>query len=397
MISRPSFDTTEFSRGIPAALWTSLINNPNKPLRDKTIQDHYPPGSTFKLITALAGLMEGVIDEHTTFHCSGSYKVGNRVYHCWNKKGHGNINVVTALTESCDVFFYHVAQKLKSVDDIAKWAMALGLGARTGVPLAREVPGLIPTEEWKQQRFHQPWNGGETVNVAIGQGYVLTTAIQLANAYATFGNGGILYRPQIIREIEGSDGVMVKTFKPEVIKKIAIPDKIEQIIKEGLWGVVNSPHGTAHAQALPGMDFAGKTGTAQVVRIAANKIYSRCENMRFQDRNNGLFVGLAPINDPQIAVAVITEHTCHGATEAAPIARAVIKTYLEKTFPDTYGEKVLAARLKSEGKPSYPIQSISSSNEDEDVVNPDDEAAPGESRQAPVTPPLPNIPTVESD
>jgi len=396
MLSRPSFDTTEFSRGIPTDVWTKLINNENHPLRDKTIQDHYAPGSTFKIVTALAGLTEGVIDENTTFHCGGSYKVGNHLFHCHKKGGHGNVNIISAITQSCDVYFYHVAQKLKSVDDIAKWATALGLGTKTGIPLAREVPGLIPTEEWKMQRYHQPWNQGETVSVAIGQSYVLATAIQLANMYATVGNGGTLYRPSIVKEIESYDGKLLKTFQPEISRKIQIPAKALELVKQGLWGVVNGQHGTAHASMLPGMDFAGKTGTAQVMHIAANKIYSKCENYRFQDRNNALFVGMAPVNNPQIAVAVIAEHSCHGASAAAPIAKAVIKTYLEKYFPEIYGEKALKARLLLEGKtPVYPMKSLSSEkqkeNEDEDVLIPDESTNP---TQAPLTPPLPALPPI---
>ncbi|MEK7690580.1 MAG: penicillin-binding transpeptidase domain-containing protein, partial [Bdellovibrionota bacterium] len=151
MISRPSFDPTEFSRGIPAALLNKLRNNESKPLVDKTIHEHYPPGSTFKVVTAIAGLEEGVIDENTKFTCRGWIKIGNRVVHCHKKHGHGEMNVVSALTQSCDVFFYRVAQKMRSVDDLAKWAFHMGLGRRTGIELAREVPGLIPTEDWKRK------------------------------------------------------------------------------------------------------------------------------------------------------------------------------------------------------------------------------------------------------
>ena len=202
MVSRPSFDPTEFSRGIPTALWNKLLANEHRPLRDKTIQDHYPPGSVFKVVTAIAGLEEGIIDEKTTFNCGGVIKVGNRQYHCHAKHGHGNINVVTALTRSCDIFFYRVAQKLKSVDDIAKWAVHLGLGRKTGINLAREVPGLIPTEAWKQKRFNQEWQAGESLSVAIGQSFVLTTGLQLANLYASIANGGTLFRPFLVKEIE---------------------------------------------------------------------------------------------------------------------------------------------------------------------------------------------------
>ena len=397
MLSRPSFDPTEFSRGIPTALWNKLLNNDNHPLRDKTIQDHYSPGSVFKTITAIAGLQEGVIDVHTRFHCPGSMKIGNRVVHCWKKGGHGDLNVVGALTQSCDIFFFKLAQKFKSVDDIAKWANHLGLGHKTGISLPREVPGLIPTEEWKKKRFNQPWNLGETLYVAIGQSFVLTTAIQLANTYAAIANGGTTYRPFLIKEVESYDGEVLKKFKPEIIDQTRLKDKTYQLIKEGLWGAVNTPRGTAYSQRLPGMDMTGKTGTAQVLRIASDKIYSNCMSLKFNQRHNGLFVAFAPLDHPVIAVAVITEHSCHGAA-AAPVARAVIKTYLEKYFPETYGPKVLAARLKSEGQnPSMPA---TSGDEDESVVlNADEEnlADPDEDKQPlpppPAGPPDPTTPS----
>jgi penicillin-binding protein 2 len=389
MISRPSFDPTEFARGISPELWAKLLNNPNHPLRDKTIQDHYPPGSTFKIVTAIAGLQEHAIDENTYFHCPGFLKVGNRVKRCWNKHGHGNVNVVAALTQSCDVFFYKTALKLKSVDDIAKWATRLGLGRRTGVPLAREIPGLIPTEEWKYQRYKQAWNPGETADVGIGQGYVLTTMIQLANLYAAFANGGTLYRPYLIKQIETYDGQVSDAFAPQIVSNFKLDPKTVDLVKQGLWGVVNAPHGTALASKLPGMDFVGKTGSAQVVRMAAERP-TKCENMKFQERDNALFVGFAPVKDPSIAVAVLAEHACHGASGAAPIAKAVVKKYLEKYYPDVYGEKILAERLKAEGQPTkMPQAKAAEQTEDEEVISDDERLPTPEEIQPPPAPPPP--------
>lgn len=390
MMSRPSFDPTEFSRGIPTALWNKLLNNENHPLRDKTIQDHYPPGSTFKLLTAIAGLEEGVINEHTTFNCPGSLRVGNRVYHCHKRGGHGSVNVIGALTQSCDVFFYHVALKLKSIDDLSKWAFALGLGKKTGIALSREVPGLIPTEEWKMKHFNQPWNGGDTVNVAIGQGFVLATVIQLANYYAAVGNGGTVYRPFIVKQIESSDGRVLKEFDPEILSKAPLHQKTVDIVKEGLWGVINTVHGTAAAAKFPvGMNAAGKTGSAQVIRFAADKIMGlKCESLKFLDRHHALFVAFAPVKNPTIAIAIVGEHACHGAY-IAPVAREVIKTYLEKYYPDIYGEKVLATAAKDNKSPAtFPRGSES----DEDVVIPDD----GNQGAAPPLPPLPPLPPPKS-
>lgn len=394
MLSRPSFDPTEFSRGISSSIWSKLLNNENRPLRDKTLQDWYSPGSTFKLITAAAGLEEGVIDENTHFNCSGSMKVGNRTIHCHARYGHGDVNVVSAITRSCDIFFYKTAQRLKSVDDIAKWAVKLGLGRKTGINLAREVAGLIPTEEWKRKRYNQVWNQGETLSVAIGQSYVLTTVLQLANMYASIGNGGTLYRPFIVKEIQSADGKTLKEFKPEIMDATAhLQPKTVDLLKQGLWGVVNGKGGTATSQRLPGMDFVGKTGTAQVVRLSADKIYQKCENMRFSDRHNGLFAGFAPVNDPVIAVAVVAEHACHGASGAAPVARAIIKTYLEKYFPNLYAPKVLTERLKARGEASELPRKASTTDQDEEAPIVDSEVLPSsEERSSPPVAPAPPQP-----
>ncbi|MBS1960781.1 MAG: penicillin-binding protein 2 [Bdellovibrionales bacterium] len=348
MVSRPAFDPTAFSRGIPPALWANLINNENRPLRDKTIQDHYPPGSVFKIITAIAGLEEGVIDEHTVFNCPGKLQVGSKTFHCWQKNGHGSINVREAITKSCDVFFYKVAQRLKSVDDLAKWAFYLGLGRRTGIPLPREVPGLIPTEEWKMKRYNQPWNPGETLSVAIGQGYVLTTILQLANTYASVANGGTQYRPFFVKRIESNDGQVISESKPEPLDTHHLKPSTARAVRDGLYNVVNDRNGTAYSQRLPGMDFVGKTGTAQVINLSKDRVYAKCENMRYRERHHALFAGFAPADDPQIAVAVIAEHGCHGGTAAAPVARAIIDTYLRKLDPVKYSDAAIAARVEED-------------------------------------------------
>ena len=348
MVSRPSFDPADFSRGIDQDIWAKLISDDNHPLRDKTIQDHYSPGSTFKTITAIAALEEGVIDKDTTFNCGGSISLGNRKVHCWKKEGHGTVNVVSALTHSCDVFFYRVAQKLKSVDDIAKYAMHLGMGRKTGIELGREVPGLIPTEAWKQKRFNVPWSPGETLYVAIGQSFVLTTTIQLANAYAALVNGGTLFRPHVLRNIQSEEGKTLKEFIPQVLDKTKLNQETINLVTEGLWGVVNAPGGTAYSQHIPGMEFAGKTGTVQVVTQKADKIYQKCENLRYQQRHHGVFVGYAPIKNPSIVVAVVAEHACSGSHGAAPIAREVMKTYLQKYYPDLYSDRAIEERKQLE-------------------------------------------------
>ena len=350
MVSRPSFDPADFSRGIDSELWNKLISDENHPLRDKTIQDHYSPGSTFKTITAIAALEEGVITKDTSFSCGGSINLGSRKVHCWKKEGHGPVNVVSALTHSCDVFFYRVAQKLKSVDDIAKWAFHLGLGKKTGIELGREVPGLIPTEAWKQQRFNVPWSPGETLYVAIGQSFVLTTTIQLANAYASLVNGGTLFKPHVVKAIQSEDGKTLKEFLPQILDKTKLKPETVDLVTQGLWGVVNIPGGTAYSQHIPGMEFAGKTGTVQVVTQKAEKIYQKCENLRYNQRHHGVFVGYAPVKNPTIVVAVVAEHACSGSQGAAPIARELIKTYLQKFYPDLYSDRAIEERKQAELK-----------------------------------------------
>lgn len=361
MISRPGFDPTEFSRGISNTTWKRLIQDENRPLRDKTLQDYYSPGSTYKIVTAIAGLEEGLIDEHTKIGCSGSIQLGNRTVHCHKKGGHGEIDVVRALTLSCDVFFYRVVQKMKSIDDLAKWAFALGLGEKTNVELPREVRGLIPTEAWKMKTYNQPWTPGDSVAVAIGQGAVLTTAIQMANTYASIANGGTLYKPFYVKAIETVNGESLTETKPQVLKTYQLKDKTLELIRQGIWGVVNSPSGTAYARRIPGGDMAGKSGTVQVIRIAKDKIYQRCELLKYTQRHHGWFIGYAPASNPEIAVAVIAEHACSGGGGAGPVVREVIRTYLEKYRPELLGDPKLREQIK--------IISPIISESDEEVVD----------------------------
>lgn len=365
-LSQPSFDPTLFSRGVSAKLWNELLNNEYHPLRDKTLQDHYSPGSTYKTITAIAGLEEKLIDENTSYSCTGHIQLGNRRYHCWKKGGHGMVNLHKALRESCDTYFYRVGQKL-GIDTIAKYSNMLGLGKRTGVNLAHEESGLIPTEEWKKRRFGQEWIAGETLSCAIGQSYILTTPLQLANAYAAIANGGSLWRPFIVKYVEENDGRILKEFKPELIGEAHISKHTLDVVRESLHAVVNEPGGTTYGHRIPGIDAAGKTGSTQVIRLSADKIKTKCESMPFNVRDNALFAGFAPPEDPAIAVAVIAEHACHGASGAAPIALAVIKRYLEKYMPERYGPEAIKVRLKGGTKAA--VTKAAATNEEDEEAN----------------------------
>ncbi|MBY0518408.1 MAG: penicillin-binding protein 2 [Bacteriovoracaceae bacterium] len=336
MVSRPSFDPSQFSRGLTPEYWRSLVTNKENPLRDRNIQEHYSPGSTFKAITGISAMEEGVIDENTEVFCSGNLRFGRKVYHCWKKEGHGATNITKAIRESCNVFFQRAAMKM-DIDTIAKYAMMFGMGKRTGISLPREVPGLIPTTAWKKKRYGQEWQPGETLSCVIGQSYVLSSTMQLAQAYGAIGNGGKIYRPYVVKDIYTPKGELIKTFTPELISNFKLKNENTlKYVREGLYQVVNNPKGTAFYRRGKGILMAGKTGTSQVVRSAADKVYQKCEQMDYKYRHHGLFVAFAPANNPKIAAAAMVEHGCHGSSAAAPVVEAVITTYMQKYHPEEY-------------------------------------------------------------
>lgn len=336
MVSRPSFDPSQFSRGLTPEYWRSLITNKEHPLRDRNIQEHFSPGSTFKAITGIAAFEEGEIDENTEVFCNGSFRLGRKVYHCWKRAGHGPTNLVKAIRESCNVYFQKAANRM-DIDTLAKYAKAFGFGTRTGISLPREVAGLIPTKEWKKKRYGQEWQPGETLSCAIGQSYVLASTIQLASAYAAIANGGKIYRPYVVKDIYDTNGELVKTFTPEVLSKLNMKNpKTLKFVREGLYQVVNNPKGTAWYRRGQGILMAGKTGTSQVRSASADKVYAKCENMDYEYRHHALFVGFAPYDNPKIAAAAIVEHGCHGSSAATPVVEAVISQYMKKYHPDIY-------------------------------------------------------------
>ena len=244
MVSSPTFDQNFFVSGMSHKQWNDLISNPDRPMENKAIQAEYPPASVFKIITAIAGLEEGIIDEETVFNCPGSYRYGDRVFNCWKRGGHGSVNVVKALAESCDVFFYNLGQEL-GVDIIARYAKACGLGSSTGINLGHEAVGLVPTAQWKKKHTGESWHGGETLSVAIGQGYDLVTPLQIEVLIAAVANGGIIYCPQILKTIETAGGGLVKKGSCRVAGNLPISRQTLDIIKKGLWKAVNTRKGTA--------------------------------------------------------------------------------------------------------------------------------------------------------
>ena len=328
LASSPSFDQNFFVGGITHEQWDSLISNPFRPMSNRAIQGEYPPGSTYKIITALAGLEEGVIDDRTTFHCPGHYRFGNRVYRCWKKGGHGKVDIIKAVEESCDVFFYQVGERL-GVDRLAWYAKAFGLGSPTGIFLDQEAHGLIPTAAWKQKRTGIPWQEGETLSLAIGQGFNLATPLQMAVVAAAVGNGGNRYRPMIIDSIRSADGQITQKGEPRLIGKLPISQGNLDLVKRGLYKVVNGENGTARGSRLADIAISGKTGTSQVISRKEDEALAE-EDMPIHLRAHAWFVAYAPSDQPTIAVAVVVEHGEHGSGAAAPIAKEMIKTYLRQ-------------------------------------------------------------------
>ena len=329
LASSPSFDPNAFSNGMSQEIWNSLVSNPFRPMENKAIQGEYPPASTYKIVTAIAGLEEGVIDTKAKLYCPGFYKFGDRVFRCWKETGHGWVNLETAIVESCDVFFYQVGQKL-GVDRLAKYAKAFGLGSLSGLNLDREAKGLVPTAAWKKRRTGIKWQRGETLSVAIGQGYNLVTPLQMGVLISMVANGGTRYKPSILKAIESADGKSITQHEPKILGRLSIKKHTLSVVRKALWKVVNTKKGTARIAHLKNIDISGKTGTAQVFSRKKNEMKRKEEDMPAHLKPHAWFVAYAPSDQPKIAVAVIVEHGGHGSSTASPIAREIINTYLLK-------------------------------------------------------------------
>lgn len=324
MVSAPAFNPNRFTLGVERGYWNQLINDEYHPLNNRAIQGLYAPASTYKIVVASAGLAEGVIDENTTFFCPGYYRLGRKVYRCWRRGGHGKVKLEEALAQSCDVYFYQLGLKL-GVDKIANTAKKFGLGKISGINLEHEKSGLIPTAAWKEKHRNEKWIAGETLSIAIGQGFNLVTPLQMARVISAVASGGWMPDPHLTRlaeddnaEEESPGGHFVGLSKEHM-----------ELIRNGLLAVVYSRRGTARHARLPGIKVAGKTGTAQVVRLKKEDLKRKIEDIPEEFRDHAWFVAFAPFENPEIAVAVIVEHGGHGSTTAAPIAREVMKVYLE--------------------------------------------------------------------
>lgn len=353
-VSTPSFDPNEFSTGISSKTWSRLINDPFKPLRNKVIQDHNAPGSTFKPLVAVPALQEKVITPHTIVNAPGVFYFGRRPYHDHLRGGHGNITVYEALERSSNIFFYKMGIAL-GVDKMYDYIHLMGIGQKTGIELAREVSGTMPNSAWKKATVGEEWQPGENLSTAIGQGFVNVTPLSMAVAYNAIGTEGKVVKPFVIKKIIDQEGVILKEYKENLVRDLqqAQPNGVQisestfKVVKEGLRRVANGERGTARWWKIPGVQMAGKTGTAQVMGFSADQIYAKCESRPIHMRHHGWYVAYAPADKPVITIAALAEHACHGSTGAAPIVRDIVKAYFEKYHPEVIEEGLKAAKKKA--------------------------------------------------
>jgi penicillin-binding protein 2 len=326
LASTPRLHLADFEGGISQKNWDALRDNPKHPLINKVLQAMYPPGSTYKMITALAGLSRGIITKDTTHFCPGHISYGNRRYNCWKKGGHGTVDLKRAISESCDVYFYNVGMRV-GVDGLAEYANKLGLGLKTNVELEYEKSGLIPTKEWKKKKYGVKWQDGETLSLAIGQGFNLVTPIQLCLMTATIANGGKRYLPQLVESVTDAEGNILEALTPKLESELQGDEKkYLALIREGMTEVVQGARGTARSVRIEGVNIGGKTGTAQVVRLEQYK-HLKEEDIPYKYRDHAWFTCFAPAEDPEIAVTVLVEHGLHGGSGAGPVAKAVLQKY----------------------------------------------------------------------
>jgi len=332
LASSPSFDQNDFTGGISSKKWNALMSDPDKPMLNKAIQAEYPPASTYKIITSIAALEENHITMNTTAYCPGFLKYGNRTYRCWNKNGHGELSIIDALAQSCDVFYYQAGIKV-GVDKLGRYAMGSGLGKKTGILLENEKKGLVPTSAWKKKLYKESWQGGETLSVAIGQSYNLVTPLQMAVLIAAVGNGGTLYKPRIVKTIKDGHGLVIKKIDSEITGGLPASKETLDIVRNGLLKAVQGVRGTAKKIRLKNIEIAGKTGTAQVYSIKKND-KRKADDLKYSLRDHAWFVCYAPAKNPVIAISVLVEHGEHGSSTAAPIARALIEQYIQEPFKE---------------------------------------------------------------
>jgi len=315
MVSHPSFDPNRLIRPVMKEDADIVFSNPNAPILNRALAGEYPPGSPFKLVVAMAGLSSRVVSPSTTYDCSGFFNLGQSTFRCWRPSGHGPVNVQEAIQHSCNIYFYNLGLEL-GVDRISKFARAIGFGGISGTEIGGERPGLVPDRSWKKRILKESWYPGDTVNMSIGQGYLLVTPLQMAGLGSIIANKGTLYRPGIIERITSPAGEVIKESDSIVWKQIDLPAEIRREILGGMIRVVNAEHGTGPAAAHPDITVAGKTGTIQVGRAP-------------EYTTHGWFLALAPAENPEVVLAIILEGAESGGRDVAPLAGEFFKRYWE--------------------------------------------------------------------
>ncbi|MBC6415229.1 MAG: penicillin-binding protein 2 [Bdellovibrionales bacterium] len=320
LLSDPSFNPNKFSLGLSEQVWKNLSSKDSKVFINKVYQEHYPPGSVFKPFMALAALQEGLISEETLIHSPSTFRLGSSIFHDHNPLGYGKINVLTALERSSNTFFYQIGDQL-GIDKMSYYSKLFRLGQKTGIELTKEASGYLP-----QRKKNQIWNLGDTINVSIGQGSLLTTLLQLAVAYNAIATEGILVKPFLVKKQGQHMNV------PVILDSIS--DRIDRkhfiTVKKALYNVVQGAKGTARWYQLPFVEFSGKTGTVQVVSLKSKELYKNCLEMPLEKRHHGWFIGFAPSHKPEIIVAVFTNHSCSGSKGSASVARDIIEYYFKQ-------------------------------------------------------------------
>jgi penicillin-binding protein 2 len=325
MVSSPAFNPNVYSRRFTPEVWRTIASNPFKVELNRAIQGLYSPGSVFKAVMAMAGLSEGAIDTGTSFFCSGSGVFFGRRFRCYNKNGHGDVSVANALKVSCDIFFFNVGARL-GVDRIAEYAHKLTFGEISKIDLDGEKPGLVPSTQWANVKQHRKWYPSETISVAIGQGPLIVTPLQVANMMAAISNGGTVYRPHVVKMIEkvNPDGHVERLqVASEVLHKVTLAPKALETVKLGLWKVVNEEGGTGGNARIEGLDISGKTGTVQVI---AQHGWVKTEGLPYKYKDHAWFASYATKDNPQMVVVVFVEHGGHGGVDAAPLAKLLYES-----------------------------------------------------------------------
>ena len=329
MASSPGFDPNNFASGMDDKGWKQLISNLYFPLQNRVISGQYPPGSLFKIVVAIAGLEEDVINPNEKIFCEGRYDFKGRAYRDWKEEGHGYINLYRALVESCDVYFYKMGQRI-GIETIALYAKSLGFGSKTGLQLGDEKEGLVPNKSWKLRRWNVPWQEGETLSVSVGQSFTLVTPLQMVRFASALFNGGVLYKPQVTKWVVSEGKKRIFSFQPHSSQRWSIKKENIEFIKRALVGVVNEPLGTGKRAKLDQIRVAGKTGTAQVISLPEERDETLERDIPYKFRDHAWFVAVAPVDDPIIALAVLIEHSGTGGSVAAPIVKKILNGYFKK-------------------------------------------------------------------